>query len=386
MGNKQPKQPQNRNNKGKSSPEIKPEKEKIEEIQLDRYKYNILFIGSKGIGTKTSLIKAIMGDKYIDNINEQKFIYKKNNKEIIFLLIDTDGEEKNRKYISMYYKYADCIVMGYDATNKNSFEEMEYYWYKQVKEKSKTKLIFLLGNKNDLKFKIKVKENKGKRFSDLNHLKFLSISVKNNTNIDKFITYLKSSVENNVKNDINNGIKEVFYGNPSKESFKTVLLGDSGVGSKTSLVNAVVHHNFDPCVCSTNGASYSSKMIPLKNGRELIIDIWDTAGQERYRALTKFFITDCHCIVLGFDVTRKSTFESIQTFWYPFSKENTKVELFYLLANKIDRLDYDYVYDFENEVINYAKENNLRYFAISCRTFSGIQTFMDDLANELIKR
>ena len=38
------------------------------------------------------------------------------------------------------------------------------------------------------------------------------------------------------------------------------------------------------------------------------------------------------------------------------------------------------------EAENYCKEKNIRYFEISCLSSIGIKEFLDDLANELIKR
>ena len=54
-------------------------------------KFYILFVGSSGIGTKTSLIKRIKENKFVniteDNkSNYEKIIYKKNNKEFILYL------------------------------------------------------------------------------------------------------------------------------------------------------------------------------------------------------------------------------------------------------------------------------------------------------------
>ena len=77
---------------------------------------------------------------------------------------------------------------------------------------------------------------------------------------------------------------------------------------------------FDPNVSSTNGASYCSKKIYSKNGNSFIIDIWDTAGQEKYRKLITFYYLDADCIVLGYDITRKESFENIKSYWYPTSK------------------------------------------------------------------
>ena len=72
MGNKK-----NRKNKNKNKANEK-----------KTYKFNILFIGETGIGTKTSLIKKIMGEELIDNNETKKeicynFIYKKDNNVII---------------------------------------------------------------------------------------------------------------------------------------------------------------------------------------------------------------------------------------------------------------------------------------------------------------
>ena len=37
------------------------------------------------------------------------------------------------------------------------------------------------------------------------------------------------------------------------------------------------------------------------------------------------------------------------------------------------------------EARDFAKENNLRYFEVSCRTGKGIDKFLEDLKNEIIK-
>ena len=150
-------------------------------------KYNIVFVGETGVGTKTSLIHRIKEGKYFD-INEEhketneKIIYEKGNKTTILYLIDTEI----REIAPQYYKNADCIIIGYDVTNKQSFEEIKTYWYKEIKEKTQTNLIYLLGNKIDLKYNIQIKEKDVKKFASKNGIKYYSISVKNDINIQKF--------------------------------------------------------------------------------------------------------------------------------------------------------------------------------------------------------
>ena len=103
--------------------------------------------------------------------------------------------------------------MGYDVTNKRSFEEIKSFWHNKIKENAKTNLIYLLGNKIDLKDNIEVNENEVKEFTDINKIKYFSISVKNDINIQNLIDDIKINIEN-INNNVNNGINGIIYGNP----------------------------------------------------------------------------------------------------------------------------------------------------------------------------
>ena len=391
MGNKQ-NQRENNNNIENKITENLDEKDKTQENEKKEkpiYKYNILFVGESRIGTKTSLIKRIIKGKFIQVDEYAKIekynhlIFEKEDKNILLNLIDTDSDKENNNTSKDYFKNADYIIMGYDVTNKRSLQEIIDYWYEQSKELSKADLIYLLGNKIDLQGNKKSREKEGKIFSDINNIKFFPISVKNNINIEEFLNDLRTNIENNNHNNINNGIKEIIYGNPSKNHYKVILMGDSGIGSKTSFINVVVNDKFIENVNSTNGASYASKIITLNKG-ELNIGFWDTSGQEKYKSLIKFFVKDADSIVLGYDVTRKGSFDNMKTFWYDFVLEFSNTNLLYLLGNKIDLKNERKVSRIEAK--NYCKEKNIRYFEISCLASIGIKEFLDDLVNELIKR
>ena len=101
-------------------------------------------------------------------------------------------------------------------------------------------------------------------------------------------------------------------------SCKIVAIGETGVGGKTSLIIRFINGSFDDNVCSTNGASYASKELKIKElNKNIILNIWDTAGQEKYRALTKFFYKDADAIILAYDITSKRSFLEIKDYWYP---------------------------------------------------------------------
>ena len=44
------------------------------------------------------------------------------------------------------------------------------------------------------------------------------------------------------------------------------------------------------------------------------LQIWDTAGQERFRGLGSAFYRDADCVVLVYDTSNKSTFDSLE-YW-----------------------------------------------------------------------
>ena len=135
---------------------------------------------------------------------------------------------------------------------------------------------------------------------------------------------------------------------------------------------------------TTNGAYYLTKKIHLNNGKDIEIDFWDTAGQEKHRILNKIYLKDADCVMWGYDITSRKTFDCIKTFWYDYSKENSKADLIYLLGNKIDL--YEYMDVEEKEARNYCKVKDIRYFEISCKNNTGIKEIFDDLTNQLIKR
>jgi len=133
MGNKQYKKGNKNFNKNKYTTKVNVFEKKEDLGKLGnkdkdkhRYKFNILFIGESGIGTKTSLIKRIIEGKF-RQIKEYKekcehLFLEKDNKEIILYLIDTKGKKEIIIVSDDYFSNADCIIMGYDVTNKQSFK------------------------------------------------------------------------------------------------------------------------------------------------------------------------------------------------------------------------------------------------------------------------
>ena len=89
----------------------------------------------------------------------------------------------------------DCAVIGFAVTWRGTFEEVKNYWYPTIKNEFDTcKLIYLIGNKRDLKEKRQVKKKEGIEFAKKENLRFFEISCKTDEGIKEFFDDLKHNL------------------------------------------------------------------------------------------------------------------------------------------------------------------------------------------------
>ena len=149
----------------------------------------------------------------------------------------------------------------------------------------------------------------------------------------------------------------------SMETYKIILVGDASVG-KTNLLTQYVDEKFTENNISTVGIEFKNKIIELKNGRKIRLQIWDTSGQEKFMSLTKNYFRGCNLALFVFDVTNKTSFDDISMWLDSFKDVNGEKSKRVLIGNKID-LDNRVVEKEEAE--NFSKENDLQYFEISVK-------------------
>ena len=96
--------------------------------------------------------------------NVKKIEFEKYNSSIKFQIWDTTG--KDGFLFSSYFKGVKVIIFIYDATSKESFEEIKNYWYKLYKLKCTTNSILVIAaNKSNLNKNEKVNDKEGKAFA-----------------------------------------------------------------------------------------------------------------------------------------------------------------------------------------------------------------------------
>lgn len=79
------------------------------------------------------------------------------------------------------------------------------------------------------------------------------------------------------------------------ETFKILLVGDSGVG-KSSILLRFTDDVFEPTQ-PTIGVDFKVKSMKVDH-RRVKMTIWDTAGQERFRTLTSAYYVSLYLSIM----------------------------------------------------------------------------------------
>ena len=185
----------------------------------EKYILKLLTIGDQFVG-KSSIINRYIDDKFNEKIKptlgidfKTKMIQKGENL-IKISIYDTAGEEKYRHLIKNYYNGSNGILLVFDITKRNSFDNLNFWLDELEKNCNLNNLyIFLVGNKTDLKKERKVSYDEAKNFADMKKIPYIEISAKTGDNIDKlFNDFIKGTIINIIeqKKKDNSFLKESF--------------------------------------------------------------------------------------------------------------------------------------------------------------------------------
>ncbi|KAF9141222.1 septum-promoting GTP-binding protein 1 [Mortierella sp. GBA39] len=122
---------------------------------------------------------------------------------------------------------------------------------------------------------------------------------------------------------------------------KVGMVGDSQIG-KTSLMVKYVEGSFDEDYVQTLGVNFMEKTISIRN-TEITFSIWDLGGQREFVNMLPLVCNDAVAILFMFDLSRKSTLNSIKE-WYRQARGFNKTAIPFLVGTK-----YDYFSTFSKE-------------------------------------
>merc|ERR1712000_602867 len=156
---------------------------------------------------------------------------------------------------------------------------------------------------------------------------------------------------------------------PYKYLFKYIIVGDTAVG-KSCLLLQFTDKRFQPVHDLTIGVEFGARMISL-DGKQIKLQIWDTAGQESFRSITRSYYRGAAGALLVYDITRRETFEHLQSWLEDCRRYSNQNIVIMLIGNKCDLGNKRAVSKEEGEA--FASKNGLTFLETSAKTAENVE-------------
>ena len=162
--------------------------------------YKILLLGDSEVGKSCFLMRYsdnVFVDNYITTIGldyKLKYVQLESGEMIKVQLWDTAGQDRYRTIAKNYYKGSHGILLLYDITKLNSFENIRE-WIKDIREEVYEKaIIFLIGNKIDKNEERVITTEQGEKLAKEYDLPFFEASAKSGENVDEVFKALYNKI------------------------------------------------------------------------------------------------------------------------------------------------------------------------------------------------
>uniref|UniRef100_A0A672L9T9 Ras-related protein Rab-12 n=1 Tax=Sinocyclocheilus grahami TaxID=75366 RepID=A0A672L9T9_SINGR len=178
------------------------------------YKLQVIIIGSRGVG-KTSLMERFTDDTFCEACKSTVAVSLEGQQQQQQQRrrLDTAGQERFNSITSAYYRGAKGIVLVYDITKQETFEDLPK-WMKMIdKYASEDAELLLVGNKLDCESDRAISRQQAERFaSRISGMRFCEASAKDNFNVDEIFLKLVDDILSKMPLEV-----------PSKELSNSVL-------------------------------------------------------------------------------------------------------------------------------------------------------------------
>lgn len=131
---------------------------------------------------------------------------------LLLLLRDTAGQERFNSITSAYYRSAKGIILVYDITKKETFDDLPK-WMKMIdKYASEDAELLLVGNKLDCEVDREITRQQGEKFAQqITGMRFCEASAKDNFNVDEIFLKLVDDILKKmpldvIRNELSNSI------------------------------------------------------------------------------------------------------------------------------------------------------------------------------------
>ena len=196
--------------------------------------YKVLLLGDTKVGKTCFLMR------YTDNTFQEthmstigldyrlKTMKLSSGKNVKVQIWDTAGQDRFRAITKNYFKGAHGIILIYDVTDDQSFDNVSN-WIDQIKEEASDNVIILLvGNKIDDVDHRKIQTENGENLANTFKLDFFETSAKTGENVEKTFQTLIQKID------------EIYYLNNISKGGKL----NTGNGKKKIVVKIIIYYLF----------------------------------------------------------------------------------------------------------------------------------------------
>jgi len=171
------------------------------------YLFKLLLIGDSGVG-KSCLLLRFADDTYTESyistigVDFKIRSIELEGKTVKLQIWDTAGQERFRTISSSYYRGAHGIIIVYDVTDKESFQNIQHWLQEIDKYANEGVMKLLVGNKSDLQSKKVVSYDEAKELADSLGIGFIETSAKNAHNVEQAFTKMALEMKTKVKTTV----------------------------------------------------------------------------------------------------------------------------------------------------------------------------------------
>uniref|UniRef100_A0A9J2Q8D3 Uncharacterized protein n=1 Tax=Ascaris lumbricoides TaxID=6252 RepID=A0A9J2Q8D3_ASCLU len=169
--------------------------------------------------------------------------------------------------------------------------------------------------------------------------------------------------------------------------YRLILIGDSTVG-KSSLLKYFTEGKTAEIIDPTVGVDFYARVIEIKPGYRIKLQLWDTAGQEKFRSITRSYYRNSVGVIVVYDISNRATFEHVAQ-WLNEAEVNVGGPqpgqcVFQLVGHKADlNADRQVMYE-EGEY--FAKYHRIKFIETSAVTGENVQEAFTMVAREINAR
>lgn len=167
------------------------------------YVFKIIIIGDSGVGKSCILLRFADDTFTPSHISTIGVDFKINtlsieNKVIKLMLWDSAGQERFRNITSTYYRGSHGIIVVFDLTIMESFNNIKM-WIKEIEKFAGNEVCkILVGNKCDLVNRRVVEHNTAKQLADDFNMQYIETSAKDSINIHEAFENMATEIKHKI--------------------------------------------------------------------------------------------------------------------------------------------------------------------------------------------